>query len=191
MKFWKLASVVTALVLSTSANASFLYTYTGNQFNTFEGPSLYDNTMSVNGSIELEFALGANLVDQTVSVLSSSFNDGVNTIENSINSFFRFSTDTTGTITDWWVTVGSDPSLYSNIGDSYMVIGTSLGRDSAQLDTCDVSVPCFSVSNPSSFTYIENAPGSWAVSAVPVPAAVWLFGSGLIGLAGIARRKKA
>ena len=27
-------------------------------------------------------------------------------------------------------------------------------------------------------------------SAVPVPAAVWLFGSGLIGLAGLARRKK-
>jgi len=27
-----------------------------------------------------------------------------------------------------------------------------------------------------------------AVSAVPVPAAVWLFGSGLLGLAGIARR---
>jgi len=36
----------------------------------------------------------------------------------------------------------------------------------------------------------------WSVSAdqtsvVPVPAAVWLFGSGLIGLAGFARRKKA
>lgn len=29
------------------------------------------------------------------------------------------------------------------------------------------------------------------LSAVPVPAAVWLFGSGLIGLAGIARRKSA
>lgn len=29
------------------------------------------------------------------------------------------------------------------------------------------------------------------VSAVPVPAAVWLFGSGLIGLAGVARRKRA
>jgi len=29
------------------------------------------------------------------------------------------------------------------------------------------------------------------VSAVPVPAAVWLFGSGLLGLAGIARRRKA
>lgn len=28
-------------------------------------------------------------------------------------------------------------------------------------------------------------------TAVPVPAAVWLFGSGLLGLVGIARRKKA
>jgi hypothetical protein len=28
-------------------------------------------------------------------------------------------------------------------------------------------------------------------SAVPVAAAVWLFGSGLLGLVGIARRKKA
>ena len=44
----------------------------------------------------------------------------------------------------------------------------------------------------------NNLYGAWAVysgdvndfvSAVPVPAAVWLFGSGLIGLAGVARRK--
>jgi len=30
-----------------------------------------------------------------------------------------------------------------------------------------------------------------SVSAVPVPAAIWLFGSGLIGLAGFAKRHKA
>ena len=29
------------------------------------------------------------------------------------------------------------------------------------------------------------------VAVVPVPAAVWLFGSGLLGLVGVARRKKA
>ena len=29
------------------------------------------------------------------------------------------------------------------------------------------------------------------ISSVPVPAAVWLFGSGLVGLIGVARRKKA
>jgi hypothetical protein len=29
-----------------------------------------------------------------------------------------------------------------------------------------------------------------SVSTVPVPAAAWLFGSGLLGLVGVARRKK-
>lgn len=33
--------------------------------------------------------------------------------------------------------------------------------------------------------------GGWFYSPVPVPAAVWLFGSGLIGLIGVARRKSA
>ena len=36
-----------------------------------------------------------------------------------------------------------------------------------------------------------GAPEGTPPAAIPVPAAVWLFGSGLIGLAGIARRKKS
>lgn len=32
---------------------------------------------------------------------------------------------------------------------------------------------------------------SLSVQAIPVPAAVWLFGSGLLGLVGVARRRKA
>ena len=39
------------------------------------------------------------------------------------------------------------------------------------------------------FTFYAWAVHSGDVSAVPVPAAVWLFGSGLLGLAGFARRK--
>jgi len=36
-----------------------------------------------------------------------------------------------------------------------------------------------------------RADGHSSVAAVPVPAAVWLFGSGLLGLVGLARRKTA
>ena len=41
------------------------------------------------------------------------------------------------------------------------------------------------------FIYAAWAVRSGDVSAVPVPAAVWLFGSGLLGLIGVVRRKKA
>ena len=49
-----------------------------------------------------------------------------------------------------------------------------------------------SVSDPSigGFRYNLNLVGTIGASAVPVPAALWLFGSGLIGLAGIARSRK-
>jgi len=38
-------------------------------------------------------------------------------------------------------------------------------------------------------TQLDPTLDAGAVSSVPVPAAVWLFGSGLLGLVGIARRK--
>ena len=56
----------------------------------------------------------------------------------------------------------------------------------------------FDFSDGIQFNGAKIDPGGhgWAVragdvSAVPVPAAVWLFGSGLLGLVGMARRKKA
>jgi len=39
--------------------------------------------------------------------------------------------------------------------------------------------------------YVNPEGHSIYTSAVPVPAAVWLFGSGLVGLLGLARRKRA
>ena len=41
---------------------------------------------------------------------------------------------------------------------------------------------------PTNVPYIQELV---QITSVPIPAAVWLFGSGLIGLIGIARRKKA
>jgi len=42
--------------------------------------------------------------------------------------------------------------------------------------------------NPAGVQFSQNVFG---YQAVPVPAAAWLFGSGLISLVGMARRKKA
>jgi len=45
-------------------------------------------------------------------------------------------------------------------------------------------------SDPGVFGYYAWAVRPGDISAVPVPAAAWLFGSGLIGLIGVAKRKK-
>lgn len=43
----------------------------------------------------------------------------------------------------------------------------------------------------SNYDLVDLTAGHFLVKAVPVPAAFWLFGSGLLGLVGIARHKKA
>jgi hypothetical protein len=45
--------------------------------------------------------------------------------------------------------------------------------------------------SPTNFLMETGSIDASAVAAVPVPAAAWLFGSGLLGLVGVARRKKA
>ena len=47
----------------------------------------------------------------------------------------------------------------------------------------------FTGSGTSQGTFSFTGNGTWQVAPVPVPAAVWLFGSGLFGLVGLARRK--
>ncbi|HSH28862.1 MAG TPA: VPLPA-CTERM sorting domain-containing protein [Thiohalobacter sp.] len=60
--------------------------------------------------------------------------------------------------------------------------------DSYALDY-SATVPLGDPSGFGGVAYAVHLEGS--VSAVPVPAAVWLFGSGLVGLVGVARRRKA
>lgn len=47
------------------------------------------------------------------------------------------------------------------------------------------------VTDAVNFQNVSGSGCSFDTSAIPIPAAVWLFGSGLLGLIGIARRKKA
>lgn len=47
------------------------------------------------------------------------------------------------------------------------------------------------IGDPSNIGTAPGVSGSVSVGVIPVPAAVWLFGSGLLGLVGLARRKAA
>jgi len=85
------------------------------------------------------------------------------------------------TTNDFWLTFGATPVMGSAV--------TGLVTATLDVETWAVVGTTGTVSAGS------NMLGSYTVvssfSAVPIPAAVWLFGSGLLGLAGIARRKKA
>jgi len=70
---------------------------------------------------------------------------------------------------------------YSATADASATGGITLQFNS----TCGAGAGCFA-----DFS-IDNVKILADVAAVPVPAAVWLFGSGLIGLFGVARRKQA
>ena len=78
----------------------------------------------------------------------------------------------------------SQLSLYrddSGTGITTYLTGSASGLDASNTNPLDAG-----------WTYYYHDVGSYLVrtTVVPVPAAVWLFGSGLIGLIGVARRKK-
>lgn len=68
--------------------------------------------------------------------------------------------------------------------------GTQIGEGGASADSILFSGNTLTLISESS-SRPDQVRVITAVSAVPVPAAVWLFGSGLLGFIGIARRKKA
>jgi len=84
------------------------------------------------------------------------------------------------TIGDWQVDLGT-----MTIVDQTASILTLSGTGAISGNGLDLT--------PTQWSWSANSTGgtySMTINAVPVPAAVWLFGSGLIGLIGVARRKK-
>jgi len=70
-------------------------------------------------------------------------------------------------------------------GFTLTTVGSNLSSSAITFDAHSVTV------NFASTSWAEGSSASIALETVPIPAAVWLFGSGLIGLVGVARRKAA
>lgn len=74
-------------------------------------------------------------------------------------------------------------------GVANVVCGVDCGNGDTYTLTYAATVPVGDPSNFGGTQYWIRLQGT--VSAIPVPAAVWLLGSGLVGLVGVARRRKA
>jgi len=108
--------------------------------------------------------------------------------------------------TAWWngtsfnqgstSTKGATETCVYSVGSFSDVCSTAIVVDSYDAGTGAFTASWDSVVVGGAF---NSSLGNWQISgvmstgtsAVPVPAAVWLFGSGLVGLAGVARRRKA
>ena len=186
-----IAIVCLAVVTATPTIASVVYSYEGNNFDTFSFPSSYNAAMSVSGSLTLASPLGMYF-GGTVTPLSFTFSDGINTFTESNTDYsgFRFNTDATGAITQWAIEMYIDVPDPVKIGDTFFYLMSQNVVDMGSMETCISISYTGSCSIGIDNGVIEPANVSgWSV--VPVPPAVWLFGSGLIGLIGIARRKKS
>jgi len=208
MKFWKLASITTVLVLSTSVNAATIVDtasltampfYTLGNFTEDQDPlgqsfvldQSYENLMvggvlqDVNAFLNPTFDINISLVrgaGTSGTLLGSktvTLEDGFSGLYMEDFSFIGslsagtysllFSSGATGRGSLRFVE--NNPyelgSAYNELGvfDPLNILGQNMDIDAAIRITGDVS-------------------------AVPIPAAVWLFGSGLFGLIGFTRRKK-
>lgn len=135
-----------------------------NEFDTITATGTFDDSVLTSGSGTIDFSSGSGNT-MTINVGTETF-----TASNDIGY---------GTSGGPTITLGS----FSLSDFNFLA---SLGTNGAVAD--------FS-SSFTSFDDFANLFGDWqtsvSITPVPVPAAVWLFGSGLLGLVGVARRKRA
>jgi hypothetical protein len=134
----------------------------------------FDSTFYNTGSYEVTLAdvTGISLTGtiDTISLNVSSFSLYIDVDENAVNPF----------------SISSFPSYAE--GTLYDGVGLAAGFNGLPVFS---DILTYNIGPGFEFGSLLSAPNFGYTSAVPVPAAVWLFGSGLIGLVGLARRKKA
>ena len=161
-----------SLTIDQQAQGSFTY-------DTSLPPS-YD-TGSTAGYIQSPPS-GMSMVISGLTLQSQDYNsfqvlNNSNGVEN-INGFFT-------PISVGGVLLDDSSSMSFSFSDSTMTALTSTALPAA------LDFSSFSQRGGQIYDAASGGIANYSISEVPIPAAVWLFGSGLLGLIGIARRKKS
>lgn len=199
-------------LLSGPAAAAFVYEYhPASNFDVIEATVNLDVIEGTGGGytvddfVTVSFTVDTRLPQMTYQDISSmvtsfSFYDNHGTITDAsaTESTFHIGVNGSGGIFTWHAEANIDVYEAAATRDEEWSIGTT-STDSVDLDfglrqICQGECSFLVAPLERSYGEVQFKPGGWSVtetSAVPVPAAVWLFGSGLLGLVGVARRKKA
>jgi hypothetical protein len=197
------AIMLALLPVSTVFASSVLYNYTGESFDTLDG-TLYDTSMRVTFNFEMDAPLGAGLYHQVVNPLSFKFSDGVNSILSTdadlYESYFKFSTDAAGDITDWTAYASAGTRDLTAVGESKMAIrsytfisgGVKKVFDRGRQETCNFAPAgdCTRVDLEGGYIIAPLASADSVPAPVPIPAAAWLFGTAVMAGGIVGRRKK-
>ena len=203
MKFWKLVSVATTLVLSTSVNAALIDndTYTMDDVSGLDWLDLSaTDGLAYNSVLSLNPGWRYATYDE-VSVLYSTLFEGIY----DTGTGTGVSDGNASHYDDQWVDANMHIDLFGvTYTDTPVTFYVSYGWYLHSDGTLRTGGATVNVDTGNSLIYFAHDTdysqfidtgyetyGTYLVrtSVVPLPAAVWLFGSGLIGLIGLARRK--
>lgn len=214
MKFFKYTLTLIILVLSTSVNAALVsrlgglayydteadltwltdanYAFTsGYRTRVEDGRMRWDQANNWASTLEVEGVTGWRLPTTLQPDPSCSNQDngsnGFSCSGSELGNMFNTVIGSGWSGVSWELTTNSDYDLFENIQHVFWS-GTEDGLDASQAWAFSTYNGA-TLSHPINTSYFAWAVHDGDVSAVPVPAAMWLFGSGLIGLVGFARRK--
>ncbi|MFT3928684.1 MAG: VPLPA-CTERM sorting domain-containing protein [Spongiibacteraceae bacterium] len=205
MKFQSIAAGLVSIITACSAAsaASFVpYSNVG-----FENPIEYTFMATTSGEITAYFAgNGGAGYTETLSLLVNGVSTGVVALNNQSSSYgdsvslgsvnagdvLVFALNVVDTATTWYSNKSSNVDgvnhVYSTLfdGNSLIPAGVYVGFE----DLSAISDPNFGKAD---FNYKDTqfVFTNTSVACVPVPTAAFLFGSGLMGMVGVARRRVA